>query len=138
MSYKFSTKDSGEREKYQNGMVRDTQKDKDRFDLCDKSMYLRWAQLMARGAEKYGDNNWRKAASKEELDRFKSSAERHFMYWLMGIDDEDHAAATWFNIVAYEVTKDKINKLYLELKDRERQEDEIKKEKKLLSDLLQL
>jgi len=110
MGNKFSTKDSGEREKYENGMVRDTQKDKDRFDLCDKSMYLRWAQLMARGAEKYGDNNWRKAASKEELDRFKSSAERHFMYWLMGLEDEDHAAATWFNIVAYEVTKDRINK----------------------------
>lgn len=104
----FETKDSGAREEYTSGMVRDTQKGKPRYDLCDKTMYTRWADLMARGAEKYGDHNWRKAEGKEELDRFKSSAERHMMYWLMGREDEDHAAAVFFNIAAAEYLKSKM------------------------------
>lgn len=50
------------------------------------------------------------ANSEEELERFKASAFRHFMQWINGQDDEDHAVAVFFNIQAYEYTKQKIEK----------------------------
>lgn len=52
---KFITKDSGERAEYASGMRRDTQEDKPRYDLCYMPMFTRWAELMDRGAVKYGD-----------------------------------------------------------------------------------
>lgn len=52
--------------------------------------------------------NWEKANSKEELDRFKASAFRHFMQWMSNEEDEDHAAAVLFNINAYETIKERI------------------------------
>ncbi|MER7420034.1 hypothetical protein ABT346_25195 [Micromonospora peucetia] len=42
---------------------------------------------------------------KEELDRAKGSALRHLMQWLCGEDDEDHAAAVVFNIMAAEFVR---------------------------------
>jgi hypothetical protein len=104
----YITKDSGERMQFYSGMQRDKQTGKPRYDLCDKGMYKRWAELMGRGADKYGENNWRKANSQEELDRFKASAERHLISWLSGEEDEDHASAVIFNIAAYEATKVKL------------------------------
>ena len=67
------------------------------------------AELLARGAEKYGENNWMLANSEEELTRFKASAFRHFMQWIDGEVDEDHAAAARFNITAAEYLKAKLH-----------------------------
>lgn len=113
----FTTKDSGEHMEFSTGMKRDVTKNKPRFDLIapldlpfKDQMLTRWANLMARGAEKYTARNWEKAETKEELDRFKESAFRHFMQWFCDEVDEDHAAAVWFNIMGYESTKYKINK----------------------------
>lgn len=111
----WETKDSGERIEYESGMRRDTAEGKVDFDLicakgvdyCDQ-LLTRWAELLTRGAEKYGKRNWEKADSYEELERFKSSAFRHFMQWYTGETDEDHAAAVLFNINAAEVTSAKI------------------------------
>ena len=66
----FETKDSGKREEFSTGMHRDTQDDKPRYDLLDRAFLKRWAELMARGAKKYGEENWRKAATETELARF--------------------------------------------------------------------
>ena len=113
---KYETKDSGEREEYDSGMRRDIQKGKANFSLClaempySEQLLTRWAELMARGADKYGERNWELANSREELERFKSSAFRHFIQWLTGEDDEDHAAAVLFNINAAEYVKYKIKK----------------------------
>lgn len=111
----FVTKDSGERAVFDSGMQRDTEDGKARFDLLvaedvpyEAQLLTRCAELMARGAVKYGDRNWEKANSPEELARMKSSAFRHFMQWFCGETDEDHAAAVFFNIDAYESTKWKI------------------------------
>jgi len=111
----YETKDSGIREEYDSGMRRDTQSGKPRFDLItpkdqqyEETLLYRWAMLMGRGADKYGDRNWEKANSVEELDRFKQSAVRHFFQWMCGLDDEDHASATLFNINAYEWLKAKL------------------------------
>ena len=111
----YITKDSGKRQEYNSGMVRDTQEGKPNFLLCipenvpyEEQLLTRFASLMTRGAEKYYDRNWEKANSKEEMDRFKSSALRHMMQWVCDEDDEDHASAVLFNITAYETTKYKL------------------------------
>lgn len=111
----YTTKDSGKRQEYASGMRRDTQESKPDFSLLltdlpyDEQMLTRWAALMTRGADKYGRRNWQLANSHEELERFKASAFRHFMQWITGQDDEDHAAAVLFNIQAYEYIKHKID-----------------------------
>jgi hypothetical protein len=112
---KFVTKDSGKREEYSSGMCRDLQEGKPRYDLItplncpkDSSMLYRWAMLMERGMSKYGYRNWELANSEEELLRFKQSAIRHFVQWMNQWDtEEDHAAAIFFNIQAYEWLRNK-------------------------------
>ena len=106
---KYITKDSGKRQSYKSGMVRDTVDGKPRYDLIYLPMLTRLAELHARGVAKYGERNWEKANSIEEMNRFKASAFRHFISWLENEEDEDHASAILFNINAYEATKDKIN-----------------------------
>lgn len=105
----FTTKDSGERVAFSTGMVRDVQKGKARFDLIWKPILWRWAELMGRGAEKYGENNWMKAATEDELNRFKASAERHMQQLLRGDTDEDHAAAVLFNVAGIEYVKGRMS-----------------------------
>ncbi len=104
----FITKDSGKREEFSTGMKRDTQDDKPRYDLIDIPFLKRWAELMARGAKKYGENNWRKAATDEELARFRASATRHLFQWLEGDTTEDHAAAVAFNLAGAEMVREKM------------------------------
>lgn len=104
----FETLDSGERVDYPSGMRRDIDDGKPRYDLIEKDMLRRWAELMARGAEKYGENNWRLANTPEELIRFKASAFRHFFQWDNEEKNEDHAAAAMFNIAAFEWLRRKL------------------------------
>ena len=117
MAKQFITKDSGARQDYASGMRRDLQDGKPNFNLItpkflkfDEDMLYRWAMLMTRGAYKYGERNWEKANSDEEMERFKSSAFRHFMQWIKGEEDEDHAAAVFFNIGCFESIKLKMEK----------------------------
>jgi Domain of unknown function (DUF5664) len=112
----YVMKDSGARETYPSGMIREIQADKVRFDLIiptdldyDQTMLYRWAELLARGAEKYYPRNWEKATGQEELDRAKASAFRHFMQWFCGETDEDHAASVYFNIQMAEFVKTRMD-----------------------------
>ena len=99
----YTTKDSGNRQQFASGMVRDVTEGKTKWHLVASGpMLKRWAELMTRGAEKYDDDNWMRANSQEELDRFYQSACRHFEQWVNGDDDEDHAAAVIFNINGWE------------------------------------
>lgn len=104
----FVTKDSGERQQFSTGMQRDTQTNKPRYDLLDMAMLKRWAELMGRGALKYGEHNWKKASTQEELDRFKASFIRHAFQYFNGDTDEDHGAACMFNIAGAEMVKEKL------------------------------
>ena len=112
----YVTKDSGKRQEYASGMVRDLQDGKPDFSLLLPEMpydllpLTRWAALMTRGAEKYGRRNWQVADSHEELERFKASAFRHFVQWMAGEEDEDHMAAVMFNLNAAEYVKYKLRK----------------------------
>ena len=108
---KYITKDSGKRVDFKSGMRRDTQDNKPRFNLVYFPLLKRWAELMTRGAEKYGENNWQLANSEEELERFKESALRHMYQFLQGEIDEDHAAAVLFNVAAIVYLKDKLEQV---------------------------
>lgn len=102
----FIVKDSGVREQYDSGMVRDTAEGKPDFTLVvDGPMLERWAEHMTKGAVKYEARNWMKAAGGAEYERFRSSAIRHLLQWLRGDRDEDHAAAVFFNINGAEYVK---------------------------------
>ena len=104
----FKTKDSGERKRFASGMQRDVTEGKIDYTLVlDGPMFQRWAELMDRGARKYDKRNWMKASGPEEYERFKESAFRHFIQWMNGDTDEDHAAAVLFNINGAEYTKAK-------------------------------
>ena len=95
----FVTKDSGVREEFDSGMVRDTQDGKIDYALVyDGPMLERWAALLTRGAQKYAAGNWLKANGPAELARFRASAARHFAQFMRGETDEDHAAAVFFNL----------------------------------------
>ena len=106
---KYIVKNSGKRENYKSGMVRDTQDSKPDYTLIDQSGLERVALHLVKGAEKYGRGNWRLANSEQELNRFKSSALRHIYQWLRGDEDEDHMAAVVFNLFAAEYVKGKLN-----------------------------
>lgn len=113
---KYITKDSGERVEFDSGMRRDVQDGKPRFDLLltsdqpyNEQFLTRCAELLERGATKYGVRNWEQANSQEEFERFKASAFRHFMQWYTGEIDEDHSAACYFNLMAAEYVKWKLN-----------------------------
>lgn len=106
---KYETKDSGQRIKYKSGFNRDVQEGKPRYDLIPPHLLKRLAELYARGAVKYGENNYQKANSPEEYQRFVASAFRHFEQWRAGEQDEDHAMGTIWNILAFEWHNEKNN-----------------------------
>lgn len=110
----FTIKDSGKREQFEGGMVRDTEEGKVGFHrVLEGPMLNRWAVHLSKGAVKYPDNedgtaNWTKAAGVKELRRYQRSAFRHFMQWMNGDVDEDHAAAVIFNLNGAEYVKAKL------------------------------
>lgn len=101
-------KDSGARQQFAGGMVRDITEGKINYALvADGPMLQRWAQHLTTGAKKYAKRNWMLAQGQEEYDRAKESAFRHFMQWFNSETDEDHASAVFFNINEVEYLKGK-------------------------------
>lgn len=98
-------------------MRRDTQDGKPDYTLIDRDGLRRYAQHLTLGAGKYGRDNWRLANSQEELERFKSSAFRHFLQWLNGDRDEDHASAVKFNLDAAEYVNARLTEVQSGPKD---------------------
>ena len=89
-------KDSGERQKFSTGSVRDTQKGKGRFDLLPPRALKRIAKHFENGAIKYGDRNWEKGMP---FTRYIDSALRHLFAILEGKNDEDHKSAVAWNML---------------------------------------
>ena len=100
----FDVKDSGARQQFDSGMVRDIEDDKIDFtNLIHGPMLWRWAEHLTKAKTKYPDvapgvPNWTLAEGHEEYHRYRRSAFRHMLQWLAGWRDEDHAAAVYFNI----------------------------------------
>lgn len=101
------TKTSGKKKKYGGGYHRDDDENKLLFDLIPLEMLERLAGLYTRGAKLYGRDNWRLATGDEAMQRFRDSAWRHFVQYMKGDDDEDHASAIMWNIIALEYHKNK-------------------------------
>jgi hypothetical protein len=96
-------KDSGVRQEFDTGSVRDTRKGKGRFDLMSPFVEKRLARHFENGAVKYGDRNWEKG---QPLMRYIDSAKRHINDFiadkLTGSPHlEDHLAAALWNIGGY-------------------------------------
>lgn len=110
----FQIKDSGNRQEFDSGMVRDTADDKvDYSSLAFGPMMYRWAMHCTKGRIKYPDPkpgvpNWTLAKGMAEYLRFKASAFRHFMAWFWGLRDEDHAAGVFFNINGAEYVRENL------------------------------
>lgn len=90
-------KDSGKREEFNSGAVRDVREGKGRFDLISPFALMRLAKWYEEGAKKYCDRNWEKGMP---FSRYLDSAFRHLTKFLMGMEDEDHLAAATWNIFA--------------------------------------
>jgi len=98
-------KDSGKRQNFQTGSVRDTNEGKGRFDLISPIALKRLAKHYENGARKYGDNNWQKGIP---IKRLLESALRHLNSYLIGDRSEDHIIACAWNCFAAAHTEDMI------------------------------
>jgi len=98
----FVTKDSGQRQEWNTGSVRDNATGKGRFDLIPTEPLRRLAQLYERGCLKYGERNWEKG---QPLMRYIDSAMRHLNCLIAGEPLEDHATAVVWNMFGFIFTK---------------------------------
>ncbi len=110
----FVIKDSGVREEFKSGMIRDTGDKPRLIRILTGPMARRWADHLHKGQKKYPDvkpgvPNWTLANDEAALQRFKESALDHMEKWLRGDIDEDHAAAIFFNVNGAEYVKGKLN-----------------------------
>lgn len=92
----YQMKDSGERQEFETGAVRDTQTGKGRYDLLPVVALERVAKVYQKGAEKYDERNWMQGIP---ISRFMDSALRHLMQYAEGRRDEDHVAQAAFNVL---------------------------------------
>ena len=92
-----AVRDSGERQEFETGSVRDTRDGKGRFDLITPIGLKRLAVHYENGARKYGDRNWEKG---QPVSRYLDSAIRHLYAYLAGDRSEDHLAASAWNSLA--------------------------------------
>lgn len=91
------TRDSGARQHFDTGSVRDMREGKGRYDLLSPFAIRRLAGVLERGAAKYGDRNWEKG---QPLARYCDSALRHLFQFLAGETDEDHLGQAMWNLAA--------------------------------------
>jgi len=108
-------KDSGKRQSFATGAVRDTQEGKPRYDLIPVHALSRLSQIYAQGRIKYppeqkpGERvpveNWRRGI---DTQRFMSSLLRHAYAYLEGNRDEDHMAQLVFNALGIIETEEMV------------------------------
>lgn len=86
--------DSGTRQSFTTGAVRDTAGDKPRPDLASPFALERLGEWLRLGAVKYQERNWEKGIP---ISRCVASLSRHLMKYQQGARDEDHMAAVMCN-----------------------------------------
>ena len=89
--------DSGKRQSFETGAVRDIADDKPRPDLISPFAEERLGEWMRKGAIKYYEFNWAKGMP---MSRCLASLCRHVMKFKQGMNDEDHLSAIMFNSMA--------------------------------------
>lgn len=103
-------KDSGQRETFSTGSVRDTRQGKGRYDLIPPYPLHRLAVHYENGAQKYGDRNWERG---QPVSRYLDSAIRHAFKYIGGSREEDHLAAVAWNALAAIYTIEKCSQGFL-------------------------
>lgn len=88
-------KDSGTRQQFGTGAVRDAAEGKGRFDLVPYHGVKAIARQMERGAKKYTARNWEAGIP---LSSFLNSAENHLGKLKAGYTDEPHLDAALWNL----------------------------------------
>jgi hypothetical protein len=118
---KYVVKDSGKKFESPDGMVRDTSEGKPQFTLMfpkgvpyEEQLMTRVADLYYKGGVKYGPRNWEKSSTEESLAKHEDCLMRHVVKFLLGMEDEDHAAAVVWNVNAVLLTRRNLakNKAY--------------------------
>jgi hypothetical protein len=87
-------KDSGKRQTFDTGAVRDSDEDKIKPELISPFAMERLADWLSAGAKKYARRNWEKGIS---VERCFASMYRHLLKFQMCEHDEDHLAAIFCN-----------------------------------------
>lgn len=104
----------GKRTTFSSGMVRDSAAGRVQYwRILEGPMFDRWAHHLTKASARYPDvqlgrANWTLANSRDEYQRFKESAFRHFISWYRGETNEDHAAAIFFNVNGAEYVKEQL------------------------------
>lgn len=88
--------DSGQRQAFSSGAVRDCQVGKGRMDLLPMRALMEISKHFEAGAEKYEARNWEKGIN---LSRYADSAMRHFAKFMIGQTDEPHLLAACWNML---------------------------------------
>ena len=88
--------DSGERQQFNTGAVRDTAEGKGMPSLISPELIFRLSKWLELGARKYTPRNWEKGIY---ISRCLDSTIRHLFKYLDGQNDEDHLAAIACNIM---------------------------------------
>jgi Domain of unknown function (DUF5664) len=94
-------------EEFPTGAVRDSRKDKGRYDLLPWSVLRLLSERFEEGAKRYGERNWEKG---QPLSRYLDSCLRHLFQHLEGRTDEKHGVAALWNLCALIWTEDAIEK----------------------------
>ena len=103
----FEVLDSGARQQFETGAVRDTNPGKGRFDLIPPVPLDRLAKLYEKGALKYEARNWERGIP---VSRFIDSALRHINKWREGYRDEDHLIQAVFNLFGAVHTQEMVSR----------------------------
>lgn len=115
--------DSGKRQEFNTGAVRDTAEGKSRPDLISPYAQMRKGEWLRLGAEKYAERNWEQGIP---ISRCIASIERHIQEYKMGLLNEDHLAAIAVNaefIMHFEAMIER-NLLPIELDDMPKYEQQ--------------
>lgn len=89
--------DSGHRQSFATGAVRDTAEEKPRPDLFSPFAEERVGNWLMLGARRYTERNWEQGIPNS---RCFASLRRHVMRYQQGDRSEDHLAAVIFNAMA--------------------------------------
>jgi hypothetical protein len=84
-----------DKQHFETGSQRDTNNGKPRFDLMTPFIKKRLGELLRKGAEHYGSNNWLLG---QPSSRYWESFTRHSQKYEMGETDEDHLSAMIWNL----------------------------------------
>lgn len=100
-------KDSGLREIFASGAMREPNNGRGRYDLISPIALKALAIHLEKGAAKYKDRNWE---SGMPLSRHLNSALRHLNQVLEGDKSEDHLSAAVYNLFAITHLKEMIKR----------------------------